>query len=91
MDPDKAVEIIWNNAHKDNKEVAGPIKDLNAYFCSYNAIVDLTDYSYEVIQEDGEMVHYEIKNLNNKMSILLLLGCLLMMNVKLVKACVGKQ
>ena len=67
-DPDKAVEIIWNNAHKDNKEVTGPIERFKSMLISppYNAIVDLTDYSYEVIQEDGEMVHYEIKILNNK-------------------------
>ena len=68
LDPDKAVEIIWNNAHKDNKEVTGPIERFKSMLISapYNAIVDLTDYSYEVIQEDGEMVHYEIKILNNK-------------------------
>ena len=67
-DTDKAVEIIWNNAHKDNKEVTGPIERFKSMLISapYNAIVDLTDYSYEVIQEDGEMVHYEIKILNNK-------------------------
>ena len=67
-EPDKAVEIIWNNAHKDNKEVTGPIERFKSMLIStpYNAIVDLTDYSYEVIQEDGEMVHYEIKILNNK-------------------------
>ena len=60
LDPDKAVEIIWNNAHKDNKEVTGPIGRFKSMLISapYNAIVDLTDYSYEVIQEDGEMVHY---------------------------------
>jgi|TARA_B100001778_G_scaffold11074_1_gene8774 hypothetical protein len=68
LDPDKAVETIWNNAHKDNKEVTGPIGRFKSMLISapYNAIVDLTDYSYEVIQEDGEMVHYEIKILNNK-------------------------
>ena len=43
------------------------MEDLNqCLFSPYNAIVDLTSYSYEVIQEDGEMVHYEIKILNNK-------------------------
>ncbi len=67
-DTDKAVEIIWNNAHKDNKEVTGPIERFKSMLISapYNAIVNLTDYSYEVIQEDGETVHYEIKILNNK-------------------------
>ena len=67
-DPDKSVEIIWNNAHKDNKEVTGPIDRFKLMITSepYNSIIDLTDYSYEIIQEDGETIHYEIKILNNK-------------------------
>ena len=67
-DPDKSVEIIWNNAHKDNKEVTGPIDRFKLMLTSepYNSIIDLTDYSYEIIQEDGETIHYEIKILNNK-------------------------
>ena len=67
-EPDKAVEIIWNNAHKDNKEVTGPIDRFKLMLTSepYNSIIDLTDYSYEIIQEDGETIHYEIKILNNK-------------------------
>ena len=67
-DPNKAVEIIWNNAHKDNKEVTGPIQRFRSMLISdpYNSIIDLTDYSYEVIQEDDKMVHYEVKILNNK-------------------------
>ena len=66
--PDKSVEIIWNNAHKDNKEVTGPIDRFKLMITSepYNSIIDLTDYSYEIIQEDGETIHYEIKILNNK-------------------------
>ena len=66
--PDKSVEIIWNNAHKDNKEVTGPIDRFKLMLTSepYNSIIDLTDYSYEIIQEDGETIHYEIKILNNK-------------------------
>ena len=67
-DPDKSVEIIWNNAHKDNKEVTGPIDRFKLMLTSdpYNSIIDLTDYSYETIQKDSETVHYEIKILNNK-------------------------
>ena len=67
-DPDKSVEIIWNNAHKDNKEVTGPIDRFKLMITSepYNSIIDLTDYSYETIQKDSETVHYEIKILNNK-------------------------
>ena len=66
--PDKSVEIIWNNAHKDNKEVTGPIDRFKLMLTSepYNSIIDLTDYSYETIQKDSETVHYEIKILNNK-------------------------
>ena len=68
LDPDKSVEIIWNNAHKDNKEVTGPIERFKLMLTSdpYNSIIDLTDYSYETIQKDSETVHYEIKILNNK-------------------------
>ena len=67
-DPDKSVEIIWNNAHQDNKEVTGPIDRFKLMITPepYNSIIDLTDYSYEIIQEDGETIHYEIKILNNK-------------------------
>ena len=67
-DPDKSVEIIWNNAHQDNKEVTGPIDRFKLMITSepYNSIIDLTDYSYETIQKDSETVHYEIKILNNK-------------------------
>ena len=66
--PDKSVEIIWNNAHKDNKEVTGPIDRFKLMLTSepYSSIIDLTDYSYETIQKDSETVHYEIKILNNK-------------------------
>ncbi len=68
LDPDKSVEIIWNNAHQDNKEVTGPIDRFKLMLTSdpYNSIIDLTDYSYETIQKDSETVHYEIKILNNK-------------------------
>ena len=68
LDPDRSVEIIWNNAHKDNKEVTSPIERFKLMLTSdpYNSIIDLTDYSYEIIQEDSETVHYEIKILNNK-------------------------
>ena len=68
LDPDRSVEIIWNNAHKDNKEVTGPIERFKLMLTSdpYNSIIDLTDYSYEIIQEDSETAHYEIKILNNK-------------------------
>ena len=68
LDPDKSVEIIWNNAHRDNKEVTGPIDRFKLMLTSdpYNSIIDLTDYSYETTQKDSETVHYEIKILNNK-------------------------
>ena len=55
IDPDKSVEIIWNNAHKDNKEVTGPIERFKLMLTSdpYKSRIDLTDYSYEIIQEDS--------------------------------------
>ena len=67
-EPDQATELIWNNAHKDNKEVTGPIERFKSMLISdpYNSIIDLTDYSYEVIQKDDETVHYEVKILNSK-------------------------
>ena len=67
-EPDKAVEIIWNNAHKNNKEVTGPIERFKSMLISdpYNSIIDLTDYSYELTLEDANTVQYEVKILNNK-------------------------
>ena len=66
--PEKAIETIWSHAHKDNKAVTGPIERFGVMLTSepYNAIINLTDYSFEVLQEDDQTIQYEIKILNNK-------------------------
>lgn len=62
-DPVKAVDIIWDYAHEDNKEITGPKERFAMMLASepYDSIVDLKDYSYETIFESEENVHYEIK------------------------------
>ena len=61
--PDNAVTIIWNFAHEDNQEVTGPIERFSMMLTSepYDSIVDLKDYSYEVILESSENIQYEVK------------------------------
>ena len=61
--PMKAVDTIWNYAHEDNKEVTGPKERFAAMLVSepYDSIVDLKDYSYEIIFESEENIHYEVK------------------------------
>ncbi len=61
--PDVAVDIIWNFAHEDNQEVTGPKERFSMMLTSepYDSIVDLKDYSYEVITESTENIQYEIK------------------------------
>jgi hypothetical protein len=62
-DPVKAVDIIWDYAHEDNKEITGPKEKFAMMLASepYDSIIDLKDYSYETIFESEENVHYEIK------------------------------
>ena len=62
-DPVKAVDIIWDYAHEDNKEITGPKERFAMMLASepYDSIIDLKDYSYETIFEAEENVHYEIK------------------------------
>ena len=62
-DPIKAVDIIWDYAHEDNKEITGPKERFAMMLASepYDSIVDLKDYSYETIFESEENIHYEIK------------------------------
>ena len=61
--PNKAVNIIWNFAHEDNQEVTGPIERFSMMLTSepYDSIIDLKDYSYEVILESTENIQYEVK------------------------------
>ena len=61
--PDEAVNIIWNFAHEDNQEVTGPKERFSMMLTSepYDSIIDLKDYSYEVILESNENIQYEVK------------------------------
>ena len=61
--PDVAIDIIWNFAHEDNQEVTGPKERFSMMLTSepYDSIVDLKDYSYEVITESTENIQYEVK------------------------------
>ena len=61
--PNKAVNIIWNFAHEDNQEVTGPKERFSMMLTSkpYDSIIDLKDYSYEVILESNENIQYEVK------------------------------
>ena len=62
-DPVKAIDIIWDYAHEDNKEITGPKERFAMMLASepYDSIIDLKDYSYEIIFESEENIHYEIK------------------------------
>ena len=62
-DPVKAVDIIWDYAHEDNKEITGPKERFAMMLASepYDSIIDLKDYSYETIFESEENIHYEVK------------------------------
>jgi len=62
-DPVGAVDVIWNYAHEDNKEITGPKERFAMMLASepYNSIIDLKDYSYETIFESEENIHFEIK------------------------------
>ena len=59
----EAVNIIWNFAHDDNQEVRGPKERFSMMLTSepYDSIIDLKDYSYEVILESNENIQYEVK------------------------------
>ena len=61
--PKKAVDVIWNFAHEDNKEITGPKERFAQMLVSepYNSIIDLKEYSYEVTYENETNVHYEVK------------------------------
>ena len=62
-DPVKAVDVIWDYAHEDNKEITGPKERFAMMLASepYDSIIDLKDYSYDTIFESEENIHYEIK------------------------------
>ena len=61
--PALTIDTIWNYAHEDNREATGPKERFSMMLTSepYDSIVDLKDYSYEVIFESDENIHYEVK------------------------------
>jgi len=61
--PEKAINVIWDLAHEDNKEITGPKERFAQMLVSepYNSIVDLKEYSYEITYENETNVHYEVK------------------------------
>ena len=61
--PALTIDTIWNYAHEDNRKATGPKERFSMMLTSepYDSIVDLKDYSYEVIFESDENIHYEIK------------------------------
>ena len=63
INPEKAVDTIWGFAHEDNKEITGPKERFYQMLISepYDSIIDLKEYSYEVIYENETNVHYEVK------------------------------
>ena len=62
-DPEKAVDVIWDFAHENNKEITGPKERFARMLVSepYDSIIDLKEYSYEVSYENETNVHYEVK------------------------------
>ena len=65
--PNRAVDTIWSYAHEKNQETTGPKERFSMMLTSepYNSIIDLKDYSYEIIFESEENIHYEVKVLAN--------------------------
>ena len=61
--PEQEVDTIWRFAHENNKEITGPKESFSEMLMSdpYDSIIDLREYSYEVIYEDETNVHYEVK------------------------------
>ena len=61
--PEKAVDTIWGFAHEDNKEITGPKERFYQMLVSapYDSIIDLKEYSYEVVFENDTNIHYEVK------------------------------
>ena len=61
--PNRAVDTIWSYAHEKNQETTGPKERFSMMLTSepYNSIIDPKDYSYEIIFESEENIHYEVK------------------------------
>ena len=61
--PQKAIDIIWDNAHPSNREITGPKDRFERMLLSepYSSILDLKEYSFIKTIETEESQHYEIK------------------------------
>ena len=72
--PDESLDIIWNFAHPNNQSVTGPRERFALMLTSepYDLIIDLKDYSYKVIFESDENIHYEVNFINQNNSYLVL-------------------
>jgi len=72
--PDESLDIIWNFAHPNNQAVTGPKERFALMLTSepYDLIIDLKDYSYKVVFESDENIHYEVNFINQNDSYLVL-------------------
>ena len=72
--PDESLDTIWNFAHPDNQALTGPKESFALMLTSkpYDLIIDLKDYSYKVIFESDENIHYEVNFINQNNSYLVL-------------------
>lgn len=72
--PNESLDIIWNFAHPNNQAVTGPKERFALMLTSepYDLIIDLKDYSYKVVFESDENIHYEVNFINQNDSYLVL-------------------
>ena len=72
--PDKSLDIIWNFAHPNNQAITGPKERFAMMLTSepYDLIIDLKNYSYKVVYENDENIHYEVNFVNQNNSYLVL-------------------
>jgi len=72
--PNESLDIIWNFAHPNNQSVTGPKERFALMLTSepYDLIIDLKDYSYKVVFESDENIHYEVNFINQNDSYLVL-------------------
>jgi len=72
--PNESLDIIWNFAHPNNQAVTGPKERFALMLTSepYDLIIDLKDYSYKVVFESDENIHYEVNFINQNNSYLVL-------------------
>ena len=72
--PNESLDIIWNFAHPNNQAITGPKERFAMMLTSepYDLIIDLKDYSYKVVYENDENIHYEVNFVNQNNSYLVL-------------------